>query len=94
MVEDGITGAVEELSKPLKLDLSKHYETWSDVYVQAGMKFRRDNHERVNPKGPIPSRPEQLNIREVRLEVMWRGRRFLSQRGWLFDTANHLPIDP
>jgi hypothetical protein len=93
MVEEGIGRAVEELSKPLTLDKSRPFEVWFDVFVQDGMRFRRDNLLRVNPKGPIPTRPEKLNIREVRQEMTWRGRRYWSQRGWLFDMDTHLPIN-
>jgi hypothetical protein len=82
-----ITLAVLAANRPLTLDKSKPYETWSDCYIQSGMRFKRDTLERVNPKGSIPTRPERLTIREVRQEMMWKGRRYLSQRGWLFDRA-------
>jgi len=85
--QNRLTLAVLAGNRPLTLDKNKPYETWSDCYIQFGMRFRRDNHLRVNPKGPIPTRPERLNIREVRQEVKWKGRRYLSQRGWLFDPA-------
>ena len=64
------------------------------AYIQAGMRFRKDTLERVNPEGPVPVRPERLDIREIRQEVMWKGRRCLSQFGWLFDAGTHLPIKP
>lgn len=89
-----ITLAVLAGNRPLTLDKGKPYETWSDCYIQSGMRFRRDTLERVNPKGPVPTRPERLTIREVRQEVIWKGRRYLSQRGWLFDPATHLPLKP
>jgi hypothetical protein len=94
MVEEGIGRAVEELSKPLTLDKSRPYEVWFDVFVQDGMRFRRDNLLRVNPKGPIPTCPERLDIREPRQVVVWKKQRYLIQRGWLFDPATHLPLDP
>jgi hypothetical protein len=89
-----LTLAVLAADHPLTLDKTKPFETWSDVFIQFGVRFRRDNHERVNPKGPIPECPERLDIRQVRQEVTWKGGRFLSQRGWLFDPATHLPLDP
>lgn len=91
-VVEGVARAVEELSRPLTLDKTRYFETWSDVFIQDGMRFRKDNLQRRNPEGPIPTCPEQLNIREVRQEVTWRGRRFFSQRGWLFDPGTHLPL--
>jgi hypothetical protein len=90
--QNKLTHAVLAGNRPPTLDKSRHYETWSDCFVQFGMRFRRDNLERVNIGRPIPTRPERLNIREVRQEVTWRGRRYLSQRGWLFDRRTHLPI--
>lgn len=94
MVEEGIARSVEELSRPLTLDKSRHYEVWSDCYIQDGIRFKRTTLERVNPKGPVPDRPERLTIREIRQEVMWRGKTFWSQRGWLFAMDTHLPIKP
>jgi hypothetical protein len=91
-VLEGIKRAEEELAKPLMLDQSRHYECWSDCYVQDGMRFRKDNLERVNPGGPIPVCPKCLNIKELRLKVMWKGRLYWSQRGWLFNQRTHLPI--
>jgi hypothetical protein len=93
MVEEGIGRAVQEVSKPLTLDRSRPFEVWSDCYIQHGMRFRKDNLLRVNPKGPIPTRPERLDIREPRQAVEWKKKRCLIQRGWLFDPATHLPID-
>jgi hypothetical protein len=87
-----LTMAVLAGNRPLTLDKSRHYEAWSDCFVQAGMRFRKDNFERVNPKGPVPIRPEQLDIREIRQEVVWKGRRCWSQFGWLFDPGTRLPI--
>ena len=87
-----LTLAVLAGNRPLTLDKSRHYEAWSDCYIQAGIRFRKDTLERVNPKGPVPICPERLNIREVRQAVEWKGRRYWSQRGWLFDRATHLPI--
>jgi hypothetical protein len=92
--QNKLTLAVKAGNRPLTLDKSRHYETWSDCYIQSGMRFKRDTLERVNPAGPIPIRPERLNIQEVRQGVMWKGRRYLSQRGWLFNPATHLPIKP
>lgn len=89
-----LTLAVLEGNRPLTLDKSRPYEAWSDCFVQDGMRFRRDTLERVNPKGPVPVRPERLDIREIRLEVMLRGKRCWSQFGWLFDRATHLPLKP
>ena len=79
-----LTMAVLAGNRPLTLDKSRPYEPWH-VFIQSGIRFRRDTLERVNPKGPVPTRPERLTIREVRQGVMWKGRRYLSQRGWLFD---------
>jgi len=39
MVKEGIARAIEELSRPLTLDQSRHYEVWSDCYIQDGMRF-------------------------------------------------------
>jgi hypothetical protein len=93
-VLEGAQRAEEELTKPLMLDKSRHYECWSDCYIQAGMRFRKDNFMRVNPGGPIPTRPEHLEIREPRQVVTWKGERCLSQFGWLFDEHTHLPLKP
>jgi hypothetical protein len=89
-----LTLAVLAGNRPLMLDQSRHYEAWSDCFIQAGMRFRKDTLERVNPKGPVPMRPERLNIREVRQAVIWKGLRCWSQFGWLFDPATHLPLKP
>jgi len=51
-VLEGARRAEEESSKPLMLDESRHYEVWSDCYVQDGMRFKRTTFERVNPEGP------------------------------------------
>jgi hypothetical protein len=91
-VLQGARRAEEELNRPIMLDQSRHYECWSDFYVQDGMRFRKDNLQRVNPHGPIPVRPVRLNVREIRQEVVWNGRRYWSQFGWLFDTHSHLPL--
>ncbi len=91
-VMEGVAQALEKLSRPLTLDQNRYYEVWSDCYIQDGMRFKRNTLERVNPKGPVPTCPERLNIREVRREVMWQGRRYWSQRGWLFDPRTRLPI--
>ncbi len=87
-----LTLAVLAANRPITLDKSRHYECWSDCHIQFGMRFRRDNLQRVNPKGPVPVCPERLSNREVRREVMWQGKRYWSQRGWLFDPRTHLPI--
>jgi hypothetical protein len=92
MVEAGIARAVAELSRPLMIDKTKPYETWSDCHIQDGVRFRRDTLQRWNPTGPIPTRPERLSNREYRLEVMWKGRRYWSQRGWLFDPATRMAV--
>ena len=91
---EGIKRAEEELSKPLMLDENRHYEGWSDCYIQDGMRFRKDNLLRVSPERPIPTRPERLDIGDIRQEVMWQGKMHWSQRGWLFDMNTHLPIKP
>jgi hypothetical protein len=88
------TLAVLAGNRPLTLDKSRHFAVWSDVFIQSGMKFRRDTLERVNPEGPVPVRPKRLNIPEGRQEVKWKGRRCWSQFGWLFDRATHLPLKP
>ena len=89
-----LTLAVLAGNRPLTLDKSRHFEVWSDCYIHSGIRFRKDTLERINPNGPIPARPERLNIREVRQEVMLRGKRFWSQFGWLFDPRTHLPLKP
>lgn len=66
---------------------------WSDCCIQSGLKFRRDNLLRVNPKGPVPLRPERLDIREPRQIIIWRGRRCWSQFGWLFAMDTYFPIN-
>ena len=58
------------------------------------MRFKRTTFERVNPERPIPIRPERLDIGDIRQEVMWRGKTYWSQRGWLFSMDTHLPIKP
>jgi hypothetical protein len=92
-VLEGVRRAEEELARPLMLDESRHYEVWSDVYVQDGMRFKRTTFERVNPEGPIPIRLERLDIGDIRQEVMWQGKMYWSQRGWLFSMDTYLPID-
>jgi hypothetical protein len=77
-VLEGAKRAQEEISKPLLLDKSRHYECWSDCFIQDGMRFRKDNFTRVNPGGQIPTRPEHLDIREPRQVVTWKGERYLS----------------
>ncbi len=91
-VLEGARRAEEELARPLKLDESRHFEVWSDVYIQSGMRFKLTTLERVTPERPTPLRPERLDIGEIRQEVVWRGKMCWSQRGWLFDMNTHLPI--
>jgi len=92
-VLEGARRAEDELARPLMLDESRHYEVWGDVYIQSGMRFKRTTFERVTPERPIPIRPERLDIGEIRQEVVWRGKRYWSQRGWLFSMDTHLPVD-
>ncbi|MFZ5447062.1 MAG: hypothetical protein ACOZFS_00285 [Thermodesulfobacteriota bacterium] len=89
-----IKRAEEERAKPLILDKTRHFEAWSDCYIQDGMRFRKDNLERVNPNGDIPLRPKRLNIRENRQAVLWGGRRYWSQYGWLFDPSTWKAVNP
>ena len=93
-VLEGARRAEEELARPLMLDESRHYEVWSNCYVQSGMRFKLTNLERVTPGRPVPIHPERLDIGEIRQGVMWRGKMFWSQKGWLFDMNTHLPIKP
>lgn len=89
-----LTLAVLAANRPLTLDKNRHYEMWSDCYIQDGMRFKRTTLERVNPKGAIPTRPERLSNREYRIEMILKGRRYWSQRGWLFDPTTRLTVDP
>jgi hypothetical protein len=91
-VLEGARLAEEELARPLMLDETRHYEVWSDCYIQDGMRFKRTTFERVTPERAIPTRPERLDIGDIRQEVVWRGKMYWSQRGWLFDMSTHLPI--
>jgi hypothetical protein len=93
-VLEGARQAEEELARPLMLDESRHYEVWSDCYVQGGMRLKRTTFERVNPEGLVPTRPERLDIGDIRQEVVWRGKIYWSQRGWLFSMDTHLPLKP
>jgi hypothetical protein len=90
---EGIARAEEILSRGPMLDQRRHYEMWSDCFIQDGIRFRRDTLQRWNPKGPIPARPEKLNNRESRREVILGKKRYFSQRGWLFDPTTRLPVD-
>ena len=92
-VLEGARRAEEELARPLMLDETRHYEVWSDCYIQDGMRFKRTTFERVTPESPIPIRPERLDIGDIRQEVMWQGKMYWSQRGWLFAMDTHLPVD-
>jgi hypothetical protein len=92
-VLEGSKRAEEKMAKPLMLDKTRHYECWSDCYIQDGMKFNKTTLQRVNPKGPTPLRPVRLSVREIRQNVIWKGRKCLSQFGWLFDPGTHLPVD-
>ncbi len=92
-VIEGAMRAEEELNRPLMLDLNRHYEVWSDCFIQDGMRFRKDDLHRINPQGPVPSCPDRLDIREIRQEAVWQGKRYWSQHGWLFDPATHLLVD-
>ena len=80
-VLEGARRAEEESSRPLMLDESRHYEVWSDCSIQDGMRFKRTTLERMNPERPVPVRPEQLDIGNMRIEVMWQGKKYWSQRG-------------
>jgi len=91
-VLEGTRRAEEEMSRPLVLDETRHYEVWSDCYVQDGMRFKLTTLERVSPERPVPVRPERLDIGDIRQEVVWRGKICWSQRGWLFSMDTHLPI--
>jgi len=88
-----LTLAVLAGNRPLTLDKSRHYEMWSDCYIQDGMRFKRTTLERVNPKGAVPTRPDRLSNREGRREVILGKKRFFSQRGWLFDPVTRRPVD-
>lgn len=69
-VLEGARRAEEELARPLMLDETRHYEVWSDCYIQNGMRFKRTTFERVTPERPIPIRPERLDIGDIRQEVV------------------------
>jgi hypothetical protein len=65
-VLEGVRRAEEKLARPLKLDETRHYEVWSDCYIQDGMRLKRTTFERVTPERPIPIRPERLDIADIR----------------------------
>ena len=93
-VLEGARRAEEELAKPLMLDETGimkfgRIATFKTVCGLSGPTF-----ERVTPERPIPTRPERLDIGDIRQEVMWRGKMYWSQRGWLFDMDTHLPVAP
>jgi hypothetical protein len=90
---EGARRAEEELARPLMLDETRHYEVWSNCYIQSGMRFKLTTLERVSPGRPVPICPERLDIGDIRREVMWQGKMYWSQRGWLFSISTHLPID-
>jgi hypothetical protein len=85
MVEEGIRRAKAELAKPLKLDLDKPYESWSDKYVQFGRVFHKDTMEEKNPGTPPLEQPEMLNPKKPRIAIRWKRKDYFLQDGWLFD---------
>jgi len=51
---------------PVKLDLNKPYEFWSDRYVQCGRVFHKDTMEEITPGSPYPVQPKMLNHRKTK----------------------------
>ena len=58
---------------------------WGDRFLQQGREFAKDTLQEINPGGPMPVPPEKLDVGELRQKVMWKGKMFLIQGGWLFD---------
>jgi len=63
-----------------------------DTYVQAGRRFSKETLEELDPGGPAPIQPEMLDIRESHREVLWQGRLYFIQNGWLFDRHTHKAV--
>lgn len=87
-----ITLAVQEGFRPPILDKDKPHESWSDCFIQNGMKFRKSTLERVNPKGPVPIQPEMLDAKEFHREILWQGQLYFIQKGWVFDRRTRMAV--
>lgn len=83
-VLDGIRRAEEELAKPLMLDMSLPYESWSDRFVQFGRVFHKDTMLEIPSGGPPPVQPKMADHRKFRSLIEFKGKDYLIQEGWLF----------
>jgi hypothetical protein len=79
--------AVIEGFRTITLDRTRPLEIRFGAYIQDGRKFCKETLAELNPGGPVPIQPEMLDIREFHQEVLWQGRLYFIQDGWLYDRA-------
>jgi len=77
--------AVIEGFRTISLDTTRPLEIRYGAYIQAGRKFCKETLVELTPGGPIPVQPEMVDIREFHREVLWQGRLYFIQDGWLYD---------
>lgn len=82
------TEAVIEGFRTITLDITRPLEVRYDVYIQDGRKFCKETLEEINPGGPVPVQSEMLDIQGFYREVLWHGRAYFIQNGWLYDRHN------
>lgn len=70
--------------RPITLDRSLPFEVWSDRFIQFGREFRKDTLQEINPGSPTPVQPEIMDRKKYRTEIIWQGRHYYLQEGWLF----------
>jgi len=87
-----LTQAVLEGFRSIILDRTRPYEVRYEAYIQAGRKFCKETLLELNPGGPVPIQPEMLDLRAFFREIMWRGRLYFLQNGWLFDWHTHKAV--
>jgi hypothetical protein len=87
-----LTLAVLAGNRSLTLDRTGPLEIRFDAYVQAGIKFCKETLVELNPGSPVPIQPEMLDLREFYREIMWKGRLYFIQNGWVFDWSTHKAV--
>ena len=87
-----LTMAVLGGFRSITLDRTRPFEVRYEAYIQAGREFCKETLAELNPGGPVPIQPEMLDLRAFFREIMWRGRLYFIQKGWVFDWHTHKAV--
>ena len=87
-----LTMAVIEGFTPITLDTTRPLEVRYDAYLQDGKKFCKETLAEIDAGAPVPIQPEMLDRREFHREIMWKGRLYFIQDGWLFDRRTLMAV--